>query len=34
MTAVTPHQPEDLNDLSDDAFRQHIRQWIEANYPP
>ena len=34
MTAVTPHQPEDLNALSDEAFRQHIRQWIEANYPP
>jgi alkylation response protein AidB-like acyl-CoA dehydrogenase len=34
MTAVTPHTPEDLNALSDEAFRQHIRAWIEANYPP
>jgi alkylation response protein AidB-like acyl-CoA dehydrogenase len=25
---------EDLNDLSDDDFRMHVRQWIEANYPP
>jgi len=25
---------DDLNDLSDDDFRAHVRQWIEANYPP
>src|SRR5271166_5986103 len=25
---------DDLNDLSDDDFRMHVRQWIEANYPP
>lgn len=25
---------EDLNDLPDEDFRQHVRQWIEANYPP
>ncbi len=25
---------EDLNELPDDDFRQHVRQWIEANYPP
>ncbi|MDP3317318.1 MAG: acyl-CoA dehydrogenase family protein, partial [Devosia sp.] len=24
----------DLNTLSDDDFRQHVRGWIEANYPP
>src|SRR5271165_2948286 len=25
---------DDLNDLSDDDFRLHMRQWIESNYPP
>lgn len=34
MNAVTGREPEDLNLLPDDAFRQHIRTWIEANYPP
>jgi alkylation response protein AidB-like acyl-CoA dehydrogenase len=24
----------DLDQLSDDAFRAHVRAWIEANYPP
>ena len=24
----------ELNDLPDDEFRLHVRQWIEANYPP
>jgi hypothetical protein len=24
----------DLNDLPDGEFRTHVRQWIEANYPP
>jgi alkylation response protein AidB-like acyl-CoA dehydrogenase len=23
-----------LDDLTDEAFRQHVREWIEANYPP
>jgi alkylation response protein AidB-like acyl-CoA dehydrogenase len=26
--------PNDFNDWSDDAFRAHVRQWVEANYPP
>ncbi len=25
---------QDLNELPDDDFRMHVRQWIEANYPP
>ena len=25
---------DDLNTLDDEAFRRHIRAWIEANYPP
>jgi alkylation response protein AidB-like acyl-CoA dehydrogenase len=25
---------QDLNQLTDDEFRQHVRAWIEANYPP
>ena len=25
---------DDLNDLPDEDFRTHVRQWIEANYPP
>jgi alkylation response protein AidB-like acyl-CoA dehydrogenase len=33
MTAVTSHEPEDLNALDDESFRRHIRAWIEANYP-
>lgn len=31
MTAVAV---DDLDQLSDDAFRAHVRGWIEANYPP
>ena len=27
-------QPADLNDWPDAAFRAHVRQWVEANYPP
>jgi hypothetical protein len=34
MTAVTSHEPEDLNALDDESFRRHVRAWIEANYPP
>jgi len=34
MTAVTNAEPDDLDQLSDDAFRAHVRAWIEANYPP
>ncbi len=34
MNAIAPREPEDLNLLPDDAFRLHIRAWIEANYPP
>ena len=34
MTAVTPHEPEDLNALDDESFRLVVRRWIEANYPP
>src|SRR5471030_1562040 len=30
MTAVAA---DDLDQLSDDAFRAHVRAWIEANYP-
>ncbi len=33
MNAFTPREPEDLNLLPDEAFRLHIRAWIEANYP-
>ena len=25
---------DDLNDIPDEDFRMHVRQWIEANYPP
>src|SRR3981189_1259026 len=31
MTAVAV---DDLDQLSDDAFRAHVRAWIEDNYPP
>jgi alkylation response protein AidB-like acyl-CoA dehydrogenase len=36
MTAApaAPAEPEDLNALDDEAFRLHVRRWIEANYPP
>jgi alkylation response protein AidB-like acyl-CoA dehydrogenase len=34
MVAITPNEPQDLNLLDDDAFRMHVRSWIEANYPP
>ena len=27
-------EPEDLDGLDDERFRQVVRQWIEANYPP
>ncbi|MCX7372333.1 MAG: acyl-CoA dehydrogenase family protein [Alphaproteobacteria bacterium] len=33
MNAITPIEPADLNALEDEAFRLHIRAWIEANYP-
>ena len=33
MNAITGHEPADLNALPDDAFRAHVRGWIEANYP-
>ena len=26
--------PADYNDWSDAAFRSHVQQWVEANYPP
>lgn len=26
--------PTDYNDWPDDAFRAHVQQWVEANYPP
>jgi alkylation response protein AidB-like acyl-CoA dehydrogenase len=29
----TTSAPDDLNQLSDTAFRGHIREWIEQNYP-
>jgi hypothetical protein len=28
------HASEDLNAMPDEAFRLHLRHWIEANYPP
>jgi alkylation response protein AidB-like acyl-CoA dehydrogenase len=31
---TTTAAPDDLNQLSDDAFRAHVRAWIEQNYPP
>ena len=31
MNAIT--EPEDLDALTDDEFRLHVRRWIEANYP-
>jgi alkylation response protein AidB-like acyl-CoA dehydrogenase len=27
-------EPEDLNSMSDERFRDIVRDWIEANYPP
>lgn len=27
-------EPDDLNQLDDDAFRMVVRRWLEANYPP
>jgi alkylation response protein AidB-like acyl-CoA dehydrogenase len=27
-------EPQDLNALDDESFRLHVRQWVEANYPP
>ena len=33
MNVITPREPQDLNALPDDAFRAHVRAWIEANYP-
>ena len=32
--AATTDLPADYNDWPDDAFRAHVRQWVEANYPP
>ena len=26
--------PADFNDWPDEAFRAHVKQWVEANYPP
>ena len=26
-------EPDDLNALDDEAFRAHVRAWVEANYP-
>jgi alkylation response protein AidB-like acyl-CoA dehydrogenase len=26
--------PADYNEWPDDAFRAHVKQWVEANYPP
>jgi alkylation response protein AidB-like acyl-CoA dehydrogenase len=33
MNAITPREPLDLDAMPDEAFRLHIRAWIEANYP-
>ena len=33
MNAITPREPADLNAMRDEAFRLHLRQWIESNYP-
>ena len=32
--APAEDQPADYNDWPDDAFRSHVQQWVEANYPP
>ena len=34
MTAVTAAEPEDLDQLSDEQFRLHVRKWIQEVYPP
>ncbi|MCS6891333.1 MAG: acyl-CoA dehydrogenase family protein [Rhodovarius sp.] len=34
MDLITPREPQDLNAMEDEAFRLHVRRWIEANYPP
>ena len=31
--STASHQPADFNDWPDDAFRAHVQQWVEANYP-
>lgn len=33
MFSIEPREKDDLNQLEDEAFRLHIRSWIEANYP-
>lgn len=33
MFTIEPREKDDLNQLDDEAFRHHIRSWIEANYP-
>ncbi len=33
MFSIEPRETTDLNQLEDEAFRLHIRSWIEANYP-
>ena len=30
---IDPRETQDLNLLEDEAFRLHVRQWIEAEYP-
>ena len=34
MNAIVGVEPQDLNQLDDDSFRQVVRRWIEAAYPP
>jgi alkylation response protein AidB-like acyl-CoA dehydrogenase len=31
--SIAPKEDTDLNAMEDEAFRAHVRQWIEANYP-
>ncbi len=31
--SITPKEATDLNAMEDEAFRAHVRSWIEANYP-
>jgi alkylation response protein AidB-like acyl-CoA dehydrogenase len=33
MNAITPREPADLDAMPDEAFRLHLRRWIEAEYP-
>ena len=33
MNAITPREPADLDAMPDEAFRLHLRAWIEAEYP-